>query len=71
MVRQRSLHAVNEAVQVYDPGPRAPSVPQLGVVVVQLVPGQHEIFPLPVVGVDHPLGGEAPQVATRGGAGDL
>ena len=71
VISQRRLDAVNEAVEVDDPRPGPGAVPQLIVVVVELVPGEHEVFPLPVVSVDHPLGGEAPQIATGSGTGDL
>ena len=71
MVSQGRLDAINEAVEVDDTRPGPGAVPQLVVVVVELVPGEHEVFPLPVVCVDHPLGGQAPQIATGSGTGYL
>ena len=71
MVSQGRLDAVNEAVEVDDARPGPGAVPQLVVVVVELVPGQHEVFPLPVVSVDHALGGQSPQIPASRRAGDL
>ena len=41
------------------------------VIVVELVSAEDKVSPLPVVRVDHPLGGQPPEVAAQGGAWDL
>ena len=71
MVCQRSLHTVYKAVELYDSSSGSCPVTKLVIIVKQLVSGEDKVLPLPVVSVDHPLGGEPPEVSPAGGAGQL
>ena len=47
------------------------AITQFIIIIVQFVSCQYKIFPLPIMGVDHPLGGQSPQVASGSWTWDL